>query len=75
MTNGKINVVTGATGQLGSHIAAQLRAAGETVRALVRAPSKADFLVSQGVEVVEGDVRDPTAARDRKSTRLNSSHP
>jgi 2-alkyl-3-oxoalkanoate reductase len=59
----KINVVTGATGQLGSHIAEQLRAAGETVRALVRSPSKAKFLRSQGVDVVIGDVRDPAAVR------------
>jgi nucleoside-diphosphate-sugar epimerase len=63
MNTDKINVVTGATGQLGSHIAEQLRAAGERVRALVRAPLKAAFLRDQGVEVVEGDLRDPAAVR------------
>lgn len=59
----KINVVTGATGQLGSHIAEQLRGAGERVRALVRTPDKAAFLRNQGVDVVEGDLRDPAAVR------------
>jgi nucleoside-diphosphate-sugar epimerase len=63
MKTDKINVVTGATGQLGSHIAEQLRSAGEHVRALVRSPNKTDFLRSQGVEVVAGDLRDPAAVR------------
>lgn len=63
MTTAKLNVVTGATGQLGSHIAEQLRAAGERVRALVRAPDKADFLRGQGVEIVAGDLGDPGAVR------------
>jgi len=63
MKSDKINVVTGATGQLGSHIAEQLRAAGARVRALVRTPAKADFLRNQGVEIVEGDLRDPVAVR------------
>ena len=30
MSSAKVNLVTGATGQLGSHIVEQLRAAGET---------------------------------------------
>ena len=57
----KINLVTGATGQLGSHIVEQLQAAGEKVRALVRPTSNAGFLREQGVEIVEGDLRDPAA--------------
>ncbi len=63
MNTSKLNVVTGATGQLGSHIAEQLRAAGETVRALVRSPDKAEFLRGKGVEIVVGDLRDPAAVR------------
>jgi nucleoside-diphosphate-sugar epimerase len=63
MNSDKINVVTGATGQLGSHIAEQLRAADERVRALVRSPANAGLLRSLGVEVVEGDLRDPGAVR------------
>ncbi len=59
----KINVVTGATGQLGSHIAEQLRAAGEKVRALVRPGSDTRFLQSQGVGLVEGNLRDAAAVR------------
>jgi 2-alkyl-3-oxoalkanoate reductase len=61
MPSNKINLVTGATGQLGSHIVEQLRLAGETVRALVRPGRDVSFLLSQGAEIVEGDVRDPAA--------------
>ncbi len=63
MNNGIINVVTGATGQLGSHIAEQLRAEGAQVRALVRSAANAGFLHSIGVDVIEGDLRDPAAVR------------
>jgi nucleoside-diphosphate-sugar epimerase len=61
MPTDKINLVTGATGQLGSHIVEQLRLAGATVRVLVRPGRDLSFLQSQGVEIVEGDVRDPSA--------------
>jgi 2-alkyl-3-oxoalkanoate reductase len=54
----KLNLVTGAAGLLGSHIVEQLRAAGETVRALVRPGTDTTFLREQGVELVEGDLRD-----------------
>ena len=57
----KINLVTGATGQLGSHIVEQLRLAGETVRVLVRPGRDRAFLQGQGVEIIEGDLRDPAA--------------
>jgi 2-alkyl-3-oxoalkanoate reductase len=55
----KINLITGATGLLGSHIAEQLVARGETVRALVRPASDTAFLQGLGVELVEGDLRRP----------------
>ncbi|MFP4356140.1 MAG: NAD-dependent epimerase/dehydratase family protein [Phycisphaerae bacterium] len=53
-----MNLITGATGLLGSHIAEQLRAAGQSVRALVRPSSDRSFLESIGVEFAEGDVTD-----------------
>ena len=58
-----LHVITGATGLLGSHIAEQLRATGEPVRALVRAGSDAAFLRQIGVEVVAGDLKDAAAVR------------
>lgn len=61
MPSTKINLVTGATGQLGSHIVEQLRSAGEAVRVLVRPGRDTAFLQKVGVELIEGDLRDPTA--------------
>jgi nucleoside-diphosphate-sugar epimerase len=55
----KLNVITGATGLLGSHVAEQLVARGERVRALVRADSDTAFLRSLGVELVSGDLGRP----------------
>src|SRR5450432_2027460 len=63
MTSTKINLVTGATGQLGSHIVEQLRAAGEKVRVLVRPGRDLSFLQQQGAEIVEGDLRDAEAIK------------
>ena len=63
MTSTKINLVTGATGQLGSHIVEQLRAAGEKVRVLVRPGRDLGFLQQQGAEIVEGDLRDAEAIK------------
>ena len=55
-----MNLVTGATGLLGSHIVEQLLAAGQPVRALVRSTSDTRVLESLGpVELVRGDVTDP----------------
>jgi len=54
----KLNVITGATGLVGSHIAAQLRGAGERVRALVRRGSAAAWLQNLGAELAEGDLLD-----------------
>ncbi|MCI0378294.1 MAG: NAD-dependent epimerase/dehydratase family protein [Gemmataceae bacterium] len=59
----KLNVITGATGQLGSHIAEQLRTAGERVRALVRPGSDASFLRNIGIDLAEGDLRDAASVR------------
>jgi nucleoside-diphosphate-sugar epimerase len=61
MAPSKLNLVTGATGQLGSHIVEQLRAAGEAVRVLVRPGRDLGFLQQQGAEIVEGDLRDAAA--------------
>jgi nucleoside-diphosphate-sugar epimerase len=57
----KVNLITGATGLLGSHIAEQLVARGETVRALVRRGSDTGFLQGLGVEFIEGDLGQPDA--------------
>jgi nucleoside-diphosphate-sugar epimerase len=58
------NVITGATGLLGSHIAELLVRRGERVRALARVSSDVTFLKGLGVECVEADLRD--AARVRR---------
>ena len=55
------DLVTGATGMLGSHIAERLVAQGRRVRALARPTSKTRFLESLGVEIVRGDLSDPDA--------------
>jgi nucleoside-diphosphate-sugar epimerase len=56
-----IDLVTGATGMLGSHIAERLVAQGRRVRALVRPTSDTRFLQALGVELVRGDLADPDA--------------
>ena len=63
MSTDPLNLITGARGQLGSHIAEQLRAAGVPVRALVRPGRDTAFLRGLGVEIVEGDLSDATAVR------------
>ena len=57
-------LVTGATGFVGSHVARQLVAAGDSVRVLVRATSNLAVLDDLPVERVEGDLRD-SASLDR----------
>jgi len=54
-------LVTGATGQVGRQVVAQLVQRGANVRALVRDVAKADFPAS--VEVVQGDLLDVDALR------------
>ena len=58
------SLITGATGLLGSHLAERLVARGRFVRALVRSGSDDRFLRSLGVEVVTGDLGDPTSCRN-----------
>jgi nucleoside-diphosphate-sugar epimerase len=59
----KLNVVTGATGLLGSHVAEQLVERGERVRALVRPTSDTTFLSALGVELAVGDLGDLASVR------------
>lgn len=58
-----MNLITGATGLLGSHIAEQLRQDGQPVRALIRATSTTNvpFLEAIGVTLVTGDLADPAS--------------
>src|SRR5271156_2694642 len=51
-------LVTGATGFVGSHVARQLVAAGDSVRVLVRRSSNLAVLDGLPVEPIEGDLRD-----------------
>lgn len=55
----KRNLITGATGLLGSHIAELLVARGERVACLVRRESNTEFLSTLGVDLREGDLNDP----------------
>ena len=60
-----MNLVTGATGLLGSHIVEKLREAGEPVRALVRPSSDTRALESfGGVEFALGDVTDAASVNE-----------
>ncbi len=59
--NGPVNLVTGGTGMLGSHIVERLVARGERVRVLVRPSSDTRFLRTLDVELVTGDLADPLA--------------
>ena len=52
--------VTGATGNIGSIVVAELLARGVSVRALVHSEEKAQALRDQGVEVFVGDLEDAT---------------
>lgn len=54
-------LVTGSTGRIGSQIIEQLAGSGVDVRALTRAPEKADF--PAGVTAVKGDLLDADAMR------------
>jgi 2-alkyl-3-oxoalkanoate reductase len=63
VVNGDKVLVTGATGLLGSHLAARIVARGDRVRALVRPSSRTDFLDALGVEIIRGDLTDPAACQ------------
>jgi NADH dehydrogenase len=54
-------LIVGATGVLGREVARQLLAAGHKVRAMTRAPDKAEDLKQLGAEVVQGDLIDPAS--------------
>lgn len=56
-----MNLVTGGTGLLGSHIVEQLVRLDRPVRVLVRPGSDVRWLRSHGVELVEGDLSDPAS--------------
>lgn len=56
-----MNLVTGATGLLGSHIVEQLRVRNRPVRALVRSQSNTSWLESHDVEQTEGALDDPAS--------------
>ena len=58
-----MNLVTGATGLLGSHIVEKLRKEGQDVRALVRPQSDTSFIDSLGVEKAIGDITDPESLK------------
>ncbi len=51
-------LITGATGLLGGHLLHELQQRGEQIRALVLPGENAEKLLTQGVEVVRGDVTD-----------------
>lgn len=50
--------ITGATGFIGSRVAARLLAQGERIRCLVRSRTKAAALTAAGAELIEGDLTD-----------------
>ena len=54
-------LVVGATGYLGRQVVSALRARGKTVRALVRPGSDASELEAADVQVVRGDMLDPSS--------------
>jgi nucleoside-diphosphate-sugar epimerase len=56
-----MNLVTGATGLLGSHIAEKLVQSGQPVRCLVRPSSDTRRLDQWGVEKAPGDITDPAS--------------
>jgi dihydroflavonol-4-reductase len=55
------DLVTGATGFTGGHLARGLLARGHSVRALVRDPGQARDLQTTGLDVAMGDIRDQSA--------------
>src|SRR6267378_1586728 len=54
-------LVTGAAGFLGSHVARQLVARGDSVRVLLRASSTNRAIADLSLEYVTGDLRDPSS--------------
>jgi uncharacterized protein YbjT (DUF2867 family) len=56
-------VVAGGTGNVGTHLIANLVRAGHSVRALVRDPARARTLLGRHVEIVTGDLDEPASLR------------
>ena len=56
--------ITGATGFTGGYLFRELVRQGFPVRALVRNKSKAQHMVGENVELVEGDVREPEKLKE-----------
>ncbi|HEY4244551.1 MAG TPA: NAD-dependent epimerase/dehydratase family protein [Kofleriaceae bacterium] len=54
-------LVTGATGKVGSRLAKRLARRGDRVRALVRDRARASELAAAGIELVVGDLLDPSS--------------
>lgn len=54
-------VVAGGTGTLGARLVPQLTGQGLAVRVLTRDPARARHLAGPGIEVADGDVRDPAS--------------
>ncbi|MHB8530339.1 MAG: hopanoid-associated sugar epimerase [Caulobacteraceae bacterium] len=61
MGKGGVVLVTGASGFVGSAVLRAILARGLAARALVRASSRRDNLEGLDCEVIEGDIRDPSA--------------
>jgi dihydroflavonol-4-reductase len=56
-------LITGASGFIGSHVAARLAERGDEVRATVRQGSRVDSLERLGIKMVRADIRDRRAVR------------
>ena len=70
-SDGPVVLVTGATGFVGSRLVSALADRGHRVRALTRRATGLEALERPGVEVVRGDLGDPTAlVRAAEGTRL-----
>ncbi len=70
-------LVVGATSRLGRQVVHRLRARGQAVRAITRNPAKATDLAASGVEVFQGDLRNPASierACDGVTYVVGSSH-
>jgi NADH dehydrogenase len=70
-------VVAGGTGTLGTRLVPRLAGQGLAVRVLTRDPARAARLAGPGVEVVDGDIRDPASiarALGNASTVISAVH-